>query len=380
MPDVTIQPCVTRRQKKDFLHLPWRLHSADPNWIPPLRQNQKELVGFAHHPFYDDAVGQAFIAYRDARPAGRILALVNHAHNRRYDERLGFFGFFESVDDPGVAHGLFSAARDWLIGQGMTAMRGPVNPSLNYEIGLLIEGFDSPPTFMMTYNPAYYPALFDSFGLKKVEDLFAFIGHIEMLARLDKKLEFVLEEARTRFNIVTRPMDRRHFKEEIRRFLTIYNESLVGTWGFVPLSAGEVRHMAAALKYLLVPELAIIAEVDGKPIGSTLGLLDYNPRIKAIDGRLFPFGFMRLLWNRRQIKRFRAVSTNVVPEYQRWGVGLVLANALLPKVLEWGIEEGEFSWVLESNHLSRKTLERGGARLTKKFRIYDYEFGARPPA
>jgi GNAT superfamily N-acetyltransferase len=200
------------------------------------------------------------------------------------------------------------------------------------------------------------------------------VGHIEMIARLDKKLEFVLNEAKSRFNIVTRPMNRRHFGEEIRRFLTIYNEALVGTWGFVPLSVGEVRHMAAALKYLLVPELAMIAEVDGKAIGATLGLLDYNPRIKAIDGRLFPFGFARLLWNRRAIKRFRAVSTNVLPEYQRWGVGLVLANSLLPKVLEWGIEEGEFSWVLESNHLSRKTLERGGAVRAKTYRIYDYEF------
>jgi GNAT superfamily N-acetyltransferase len=375
MSTVTVRPCATRRERTDFLHLPWRLYAADPNWVPPLRQNQKELVGFARHPFYDDAASQAFVAYRDSLPVGRILALVNHAHNRRYNESRGFFGFFESIDDTEVAHGLLAAARDWLAGQGMTAMRGPVNPLLNYEIGLLIEGFDSPPTFMMTYNPSYYGPLLESFGLSKVEDLYAFVGRIEQLAQLDKKLEFVLNEARTRFNIVTRPMNRRHFAEEIRRFLTIYNEALVGTWGFVPLSLGEVRHMAAALKYLLVPELAMLAEVDGKAIGATLGLLDYNPRIKAIDGRLFPFGFIRLLYNRRAIKRFRAVSTNVLPEYQRWGVGLVLANSLLPKVLEWGIQEGEFSWVLESNHLSRKTLERGGAVREKTYRIYDYPFG-----
>ena len=374
MPTVSVRPCLARRERSDFLHLPWRLYAGDPNWIPPLRQNQKELVGFARHPFYDNATGQALIAYRDGRPVGRILALVNHAHNRRYEEQRGFFGFFETIDDADVAHGLLDAARGWLAGQGMTVMRGPVNPSLNYEIGLLIEGFDSPPTFMMTYNPPYYAALLESFGLSKVEDLYAFVGHIEMIARLDKKLELVLNEAKSRFNIVTRPMNRRHFAEEIRRFLSIYNEALVGTWGFVPLSVGEVRHMAASLKYLLVPELAMIAEVDGKAIGATLGLLDYNPRIKAIDGRLFPFGFARLLWNRREIKRFRAVSTNVLPEYQRWGVGLVLANSLLPKVLEWGIQEGEFSWVLESNHLSRKTLERGGAVRAKTYRIYDYEF------
>ena len=153
-------------------------------------------------------------------------------------------------------------------------------------------------------------------------------------------------------------------------FLRIYNSSLGGTWGFVPLSDGEVKHMAASLKHLIVPELAMVAEVGGKPIGTVFCLLDYNPRIKAINGRLFPFGFARLLWNKKGIKRMRAISTNVVPEYQAWGVGLVLMGALVPQVLAWDMKEVEFSWVLESNHLSKRTLERGGAVVTKKYRIY----------
>jgi GNAT superfamily N-acetyltransferase len=153
-------------------------------------------------------------------------------------------------------------------------------------------------------------------------------------------------------------------------FLDIYNRSLVDTWGFVPLSDAEVDHMAAALKMLIVPEMTSIAEVDGRPIGAMFGLLDYNPRVRQIDGRLFPFGFIRLLWNRKAIQRIRLISTNVLPEFQRWGVGLVLVAKLVPEVLKWGITEAEFSWVLESNHLSRSTLQRGGAKLYKTYRIY----------
>jgi GNAT superfamily N-acetyltransferase len=154
-------------------------------------------------------------------------------------------------------------------------------------------------------------------------------------------------------------------------FLDIYNRSLTGTWGFVPMSEAEVDHMAAGLKYLIVPELTVCAEVEGKAIGAVFGLLDYNPRIKQIDGRLLPFGFWRLLRNKRGLHRMRLISTNVVPEYQKWGVGMVLVAGLLPHAIEWGIKEAEFSWVLESNHLSYATLKRGGAKITKTYRIYD---------
>lgn len=373
MSSLVVEPVASRRQRKQFLEFPWRHYRGDPNWVPPLRQNQKELVGFARHPFYDDAQAQAFLATRDGEVCGRVLALVNRAHNRRYDEKRGFFGFFEATDDRAVGDALFDAACRWLREQGMTDVRGPVNPSLNYECGLLVEGFDSPPTFMMTYNKPYYGALVEGYGFAKVQDLYAYWGHVDMLKSLDAKLAFVAREAAERFHIHVRPFNPRRFRQELDAFLHIYNESLVDTWGFVPLSKAEVKHMGAGLKHLIVPELAIIAEVDGRPVGSTFGLLNYNPRIKEMDGRLFPFGFLKLLRRRRELKRVRLLSTNVLPEYQRWGVGLVLVNALVPKVLEWGIEEGEFSWVLESNHLSRKTLERGGAILEKTFRIYDRE-------
>ncbi len=371
VPKLLVKPVETSRERKQFLELPWQIQGGDPNWICPLRQNQAELVGYRPHPFYREAEGQTFLALADGRPVGRILALVNQAHNRVHKENRGFFGFFESIDDAEVAAGLFAAARGWLAERGITQVRGPMNPSLNYECGLLIEGFDTPPFFMMTHNPPYYQRLIEGSGFAKVEDMFAFWGQFSMLQQLDKKLAFVVEECHKRFDIRLRRMDRKRFDRDVRIFLDIYNQSLQGTWGFTPLSEAEVEHLAATLKRLIVPEMTTIAEIDGRPVGAQFGLLDYNPRIKQIDGRLFPLGFVRLLWNKKAIKRIRLISTNVIPEYQKWGLGLVIAARLIPECQAWGIQEAEFSWVLESNRLSYGTLQRGGAKITKRYRLFD---------
>jgi GNAT superfamily N-acetyltransferase len=179
----------------------------------------------------------------------------------------------------------------------------------------------------------------------------------------------VVEE---RFNLKCRRFNLKKFGKEITTFQSIYNSSLVSTWGFVPLSDAEVQKQGAGMKQLIAPELTTMAEIDGKPIGAMLALLDYNPRIQAIDGRLFPFGFLKLLRKKRQIRRVRLLSTNVLPEYQSWGIGISLVGRLVPEALDWGITEAEFSWVLESNDLSYKTLKKGGAKITKQYRIYDY--------
>ena len=368
--DIAIQPVETRSQQQRFIRLPWRIYADDPCWMPPVIMSQQELLGFRKHPFYERSKSQSFLATRGGRDVGRITAIVNAGHIDRYKEQRGFFGFFECDEDTAASRALFQAAGDWLHAQGMTCIRGPANPSLNYECGLLIEGFDTPPFFMMTHNRPWYAQLVEDAGFGKIEDMFAFWGETSMLGGLDPKLVTMVEGVKERFGVTIRPLDRRRFADEVRTFLHIYNESLGGTWGFVPLTSGEIDHMAASLKYLIEPELTLVAEVDGKPVGAVFCLLDYNPRIKAIDGRLFPFGFLRLLWNKKAIKRLRAISTNVVPEYQAWGIGLVLMNGLYERFMKWGLREVEFSWVLESNYLSRRTLERGGALVTKKYRMY----------
>ncbi len=374
---VVVRAVDGRKQRNDFLQLPWTLYEGDPNWVPPLVSQQRELLNYKRHAFYEDAEIATFVAYRTRpdtktdEPVGRIAAIVNNAHNRRFGERRGFFGFFESIDDQAVADALFETARQWLATKDMQSIRGPANPTLNYECGLLVEGFDSPPSFLMTYNKPYYARLIENCGLAKSQDLYAFWGRTEMLATLDPKMSFIADQAAERFNVQVRTIDKSRFLAEVEMFLDIYNRSLVATWGFVPLSAAEMKQMSCGMKRLIVPEMTFVAEVDGQPIGVAFVLPDYNPRIKEINGRLFPFGFIKLLRNRGAIKRVRAISTNVIPEYQRWGISLVLLKALALKILQTEIEEVEFSWVLESNTLSRGSLEKGGAKLTKTYRLYD---------
>ena len=370
--NVEVKPVRTRRERKQFLEYPWRLYRDTPQWMPPLRQNQKEMVGYARNPFYDDAEVQTFLAWRDGQVCGRVAAILNHAHNRKFQERRGFFGFFEAIDDQDVATALLDAVRAWLAERNVTELRGPANPSLNHECGLLIDGFDLPPTFMMTYNPPYYAKLIEGWGFRKTHDLLGFIGHIDQLPEVRERLAGIVAGARERLNVRIRPLDKSRFMEDVELFLDMWNRSLFAMWGFVPITGDEVRHMAASLRWLLVPELVFAAEADGATVGVVIALPDYNPRIKEIDGRLFPFGFLRLLWNKRKVDRIRVIAINILPEYQRWGLGLVLLDSLVPAALAMGIKEIEFSWVSEANTMARKGLEKGGARHYKTYRMYDF--------
>ncbi|MCE9630930.1 MAG: N-acetyltransferase [Planctomycetia bacterium] len=372
MSNVMVKPVVTRAERKRFLELPWRLYRGDPNWVPPLRMDQAEMVGYRHHPFFERNRAQTFLATRDGEVCGRVAAILNRDHLDRHADGRGFFGFFECVDDQKIANALFDAVRDWLAAQGIERVRGPMSPGLNYVPGLLVEGFDSPPTIMMAYNPASYERLIEGYGFQKVQDLYAFHGHRSQLDDSSAKLEPISQQIVERYNVRIRPINRRRFVQDVEAFIDLYNQSMDGHWGFTPMSKAEVRHLAGGLKWLIVPELAVAAEIEGKLVGACFALLDYNPRIKLIDGRLFPFGLVRLLWNRRQIKKVRLMAANVLPEYQMMGIGLVLLRSITPMGTAWGLEECEYSWVAESNRLSRGSLEKGGANRVKTYRVYDW--------
>lgn len=358
-------------QRRAFLNFPFKLYKDDPYWVPNIRMDEKGLVGFSKTPFYERNSCQAFLAYRGKEVVGRIVAILNVGHLERYNDGVGFFGFFESIDDQEVADALFDTAAAWLKERGCGTMRGPANPSLNHTVGLLIEGFDSSPFFMMTYNPEYYVRLFDNYGFVKAQDLFSFWGEIDMLPKVREKYLDKCLKIEEMTGAKVRYVDIKHFGRDVEAFLGIYNRSLTNTWGFVPFSDAELKDMAFGMKFLIVPDLVVAVELDGKIVGAAFCLPDYNPRIRAIRGRLFPFGFIRLLRKKKDLKRIRILSTNVLPEYQMLGLGLVLVNALVPRVLNWGIQEAEFSWVLESNQYSRGSLERGGAVINKRFRVYD---------
>ncbi|HBT75870.1 MAG TPA: N-acetyltransferase [Planctomycetaceae bacterium] len=371
MPEISIIQPRTFFERRRFLALPWTLNQKDPLWIPPLWLEQQSLVNYSKSAFYERNEIRTFLAMRSGKPVGRVAAILNRGHLDKYDDGVGFFGFFECVDDAEVSHALFETASEWLREKGCRTIRGPVNPSLNQTLGLLIEGFDTSPFFMMTYNPPYYEKLCEEFGLRKTQDLYAYWGKIDMLPKIRERWLSVCENIAERTGATTRTLDTKHFTRDVEIFLDIYNRALTNTWGFVPMSEAEVKETAFFLKFLIVPELAVAVEVDGKVVGATFGMPDYNPRIKAINGSLFPFGWARLLWKKHLIKKIRLLSTNVIPEYQMTGLGLVMLNAFVPKAVEWGIEEAEFSWVLESNTFSKGSLEKGGAIRTKTYRLYD---------
>lgn len=372
---VTIRPVASRKDRRAFLDLPWRLYRDDPNWIPPLRIVQQELAGFRRHPFYEIAEAQTFVAWRNGEPCGRIAAIINHEHNRVYNEQRGFFGFFETVEDYDVAARLLDAAREWLANRNIDQVRGPANPSANYECGMLVEGFGTPPTFMMTYNPPYYPEFVERYGFVKAQDLYAYIGRRDELPKFEARLGPMALKAQDWCQATIRPM---HHKRDLRTFVELYNRSFEQVWGSVPLTEHEMAEHVATLRRLLDPRLALVAEVDGRGVGAVIGLPDYNPCIKEIDGRLFPFGFVKLLSRRKQVKRIRVISINVLPEYQRWGLGLSLLRQLVPIALEMGCEDAEFSWICESNQHACASLEKTGVARPRTFRIYDLDGAAKP--
>ncbi|MCY2993324.1 MAG: GNAT family N-acetyltransferase [Planctomycetota bacterium] len=372
MPVPTIVPVSTARQRRQFIELPWALHRGDPNWIPPLRAVHKGLVGYRPHPFYRTGQAQTFLAYCEDEVCGRVAAILNHDHNQYYAERRGFFGFFECIDDQEVAHGLLHAVREWFEARGIRHLRGPVNPGFEYSAGVLVEGFDSPPAFGMVHNPPHYPRLLEAFGFAKCEDLLAYQAHIQMLPAFTAGLRPLAQRIKERFDIRVRRLSRWQFFREAEEFLSVYNRSMVDHWGFYPMSREEILHLGRQFRFLMVPDFTLGAEIDGKLVGFAIGLPDYNPRLKQLDGRLWPFGFLRLLSRKRELQKLRIMAVNVIPEYQRLGIPLVLTDAMVPSVIEWGIQEIEYSWILESNPRSHANLEKVGTQLLKRYRIYDW--------
>jgi GNAT superfamily N-acetyltransferase len=368
---VVIRPVVSWRDRRGFQRLPWSIYAGDPNWVPPLLSQERQLLGWGHHPFFDNAESVTLLAERGGRGVGRLAVLINHVHNRKYNEQRGFFGFFECIDDAAVATGLFQAGQDWLRQRGMTTVRGPVNPSLNYTCGLLIDGFECPPCFLMTYNRPYYAELLESCGFAKSQDLYAYEMDTALLQVLVDRYKPAVLSVLDQPNLVIRSVDPARLRQEIETYLDIYNRSLDGTWGFTPLQPPEARLIASELRHFIVPQFTAIAEIDGRPIGALFALLDYNQILRKLNGRLFPFGIVRLMTGKRKITAVRTMAMTMVPGYQEAGLSVVLIDHLTGAAAKWGIEQWEMSWILESNKQSRGSLERAGMKKTKTYRIYD---------
>jgi GNAT superfamily N-acetyltransferase len=327
------------------------------------------------HPFYQHAQAQLFLARNgDGQVVGRVAAIKNDAHTAQHHDGVGFFGFFESERDPAIAAALFDAARAWLSSRGLRVMRGPVSPSINDEVGLLIDGFDTPPVVMMPHNPPWYAELVEASGFAKAKDLLAY-RHLKASTDV-QRVTRMADVLAKRNKIVIRPLNMKHFQAEVDRVRFLYNTAWEANWGAVPMTDAEFADLAKQLKPVVVPDLVAFGEVDGQLAGFALALPDLNVALKHMDGRLLPFGWAKALWYSRKVPGLRTLTLGVLPQFRRTGLAELLYLTIIRNGLAKGMTYGESSWILEDNYLMRQALEKIGGEAYKTYRLYDKPIGS----
>ncbi|HKF44161.1 MAG TPA: hypothetical protein VKG01_13755 [Thermoanaerobaculia bacterium] len=365
------------RSKRDlhrFFDVADEVYAGDPNWVPPLRDDVAKVFS-EKNPFFEHAEMDLFIARRNGEDAGRIAAILDRAHNEFHGEKTAFFGFFESANDPEVSGALLETAANWAKERGMETLRGPANPSLNDEAGLLVKGFDSPPVIMMTYNPRYYVSLIEGAGFTKAKDLLAYWFEIgrEPLARFAR----INERFRRRnADIVVRNIGKKNLMPELPKIREVYNDAWEKNWGFVPMTAAEMDYMAVRLKPLVDENFLHLGEVkkpDGtmEPVAFMLSLPDYNTAIKPLGGKLLPFGWLKFLLNLKNIRTLRVVTLGLKRDYRMRGIQSIMFETGLRRCLERGITGVEVSWMLEDNDLVLGSMRLWGGKHYKTYRMYD---------
>ncbi len=366
---IHVQSVASRREMDEFIKWPMRLYRNDPFFVPPLLVERKEFFGPKNPLFTFTEVAYFLAKGEQGRTVGRVTAHINRRHNDFAGERAGFFGFFECVEDPAVAAALMSAAEVWLRERHMSVIRGPFNFSTNEECGFLAEGFDSLPALMMPYTPRYYLDFMESLGYHRAKDLLAY--NYASIGRIPDYLVRFADRAREKTQVTVRPLDMRRFNEEVERIFDVYNHAWEKNWGFIPMTAEEFRFTAKGLRQIIDPDLAVVAEKEGRAVGFSLGLPDFNPIFKKMNGRLFPFGLLRFLLGRRSIRRVRIITLGVIEEFRHSGVETLLIYHTFKNGLPKGYDSCEMSWVLEDNHMARRMFERVGAKPYKSYRIFE---------
>jgi len=373
-PPVEIEEVTTRQQRREFIDLPWRIYRGDANWCPPLKLEMKSSIDPKKHPFYRHGAATQLIARRGSEIVGRILLSDDPNYNAEHGSNVGCFGMFECIDDSVVARSLLNTSAGWLRGRGRTSILGPMDYSMNYQAGLLVEGFDTPQRVMMNHNPAYYADLLEDWGLEKAKDLYAWWFDAENPS-LDAWTGRAARLAK-RGGIAIRHIDFADFENEVERCLSVYNQAWEHLWGFVKMTQDEFRHMAYQLKQMAVPELLLLAEVEGQPVGFCVTLPDFNEAIRPLNGRLtswgLPTGLFKLLRGMKRIQSARMVTLGVLPGYRRRGIAeLLILQAFQYGRHQLGYRGAELSWTLEDNDLINRTIESVGAKVYKRYRIYE---------
>ena len=373
MGGVSVTPVASGGDLRAFVELPYRIYAGDADWAPPLRSDVRWTLDEAKNPFWKHARRRLFLARREGKVVGRIAAIADDAHNRVHADRTAFFGFFECENDPEAAKALFTAAEGVAkeIRPGCDRLRGPVNPSMNEEVGALVPSESDPgiPFLMMTYNPAFYLDLFEAAGFSKEKDLVAIVWKVDgrALERYARVTEIVRKREKGRAVVRQIRMDR--FAEDLAIVKEIYNRAWEKNWGFVPMTPEEIDAMAKKLKPLLYPPWVLFVELDGKPVAFHLAIPDYNLVLNRLGGSLFPFGWLKFLLLKRKIDRVRCLALGVLPQYRRRGFDALLYYEAAKEGVRLKYKWAEFSWMLEDNLDILKPLEVFGGRIYRRYRI-----------
>ena len=371
-----IREATDRRGRKTFLQLPFDLYRDDPNWVPPLRRTEARLFA-GKTAFFKHAEMALFLAERSGRVVGRVAAIHNTAHTAHYGDGVGFFGFFECLsDDVEAAVALMARAERWLARRGLTTMRGPVNPSMNAECGVLIEGFDRPPIALMPYNPEAYADLMQAAGMEKCKDLYAYrVAPFELgpgSAQHERMARLIRVMKRRYPGLTLRRIDMGKYEQEISRFMGVFEEARRNNWGYVPVARDEMLEQAREMKAIIDPEIIVLAEMDGKPVGTSLGIPNINRGLAACRGRLLPFGFLRFLRAMKRVREVRFFGLATLEEYRHKGITALMLQESITRTRDRGYDFIEASWVLEDNEMSKRTIEHAAdARHYKTYRIYE---------
>jgi len=360
--------------KNEFINLPWKIYNKKdyPQWVAPLKISVKELLDTKKNPFYKRADIELFLAKKDNVFVGRIAAIKNNAHNEFWKDQVGFYGFFECINDQDVATQLFNTAESWLKEKGFTSMRGPMNPSTNHEAGLLVNGQDQHPTIMTTWNPSYYINLHTDAMFTGVKDLVAYYIPNDLAQNLPAHVTKYANHMKKNSNITFRNFDMKNFNHELEICYDIYNCAWEENWGFFPMTKEEFMHTAKDMKAIMDPRWAFIAEHEGKPAGFMLALPDINQILKNNrSGRLFPTGLIKLLLGKKFIKTVRIITLGVKKEFRNTGIFSLFTFESFERSKKFNISAGEASWILEDNRPMNRMWQKIGCPLYRKWRIYE---------
>ena len=371
MSDIKIVRVTKKSDLKKFIKLPYKLYKKDPNWVPHLLLERYREFDQQKNPFFEHAKVAFFLAWQEKKLVGRIAGIVNDRHNEFHNDKTGFFGFFECINDYKIAEALLKNAKNFLKGHGMNAMRGPMKFSTNDEIGFLISGFDEPSVIMMNYNPMFYNAFMVKFGMIKAKDVYAFKINSKDVTITDT-LKKVNKSLKNKNNITIRKISLNEFANEVKKIKEIYDEARSLNWGLVPMTDAEIDHQMADMKQIMEEELVLIAEIDGEPAAFSLTLPNINEiLIKIKNGRMFPWGFLQLLLHKNSVEGLRVITLGIKKKFEHMGLSSLFYIETIERAIELGYKWAEASWIPEDNVKMIRHLTQLGGKQYKEYRVYE---------